>query len=59
MVESWYHFCADFSPVAGGEDTEQVKAAAELYNTVSQHTGRYINYFLSAKMTVHKQNFFF
>ncbi|XP_071354990.1 E3 ubiquitin-protein ligase UBR1 isoform X2 [Trachinotus anak] len=30
----------DFSPVAGGEETEEVRAAAELCNTVSQHTGR-------------------
>ncbi|KAG7238534.1 hypothetical protein INR49_030807, partial [Caranx melampygus] len=30
----------DFSPVAGGEDSEEVRAAAELYNTVLQHTGR-------------------
>ncbi|XP_040916082.1 E3 ubiquitin-protein ligase UBR1 [Toxotes jaculatrix] len=33
---------ADFSPVAGGEETEEVRAAAELYNTVSQHTGRLV-----------------
>uniref|UniRef100_A0A4W6F8I0 E3 ubiquitin-protein ligase n=1 Tax=Lates calcarifer TaxID=8187 RepID=A0A4W6F8I0_LATCA len=33
----------DFNAVAGGEETEEARAAAELYNTVSQHTGRYVS----------------
>ncbi|XP_058471362.1 E3 ubiquitin-protein ligase UBR1 isoform X1 [Solea solea] len=30
----------DFNPAAGGEETEEARAAAELYSAVSQHTGR-------------------
>ncbi|XP_029972547.1 E3 ubiquitin-protein ligase UBR1 isoform X2 [Salarias fasciatus] len=33
---------SDFPAVAGGEETEEARAAAELYATVSQHTGRLI-----------------
>ncbi|XP_073339559.1 E3 ubiquitin-protein ligase UBR1 isoform X1 [Pagrus major] len=32
----------DFPAVAGGEETEEARAAAELLTTVSQHTGRLI-----------------
>nr|XP_019940317.1 PREDICTED: E3 ubiquitin-protein ligase UBR1 isoform X1 [Paralichthys olivaceus] len=32
----------DFNPVAGGEDTDEARAAAELYITVSQNTGRLV-----------------
>ncbi|XP_069008290.1 E3 ubiquitin-protein ligase UBR1 isoform X1 [Embiotoca jacksoni] len=32
----------DFPAVGGGEETEEARAAAELYTTVSQHTGRLI-----------------
>ncbi|XP_039992591.1 E3 ubiquitin-protein ligase UBR1 isoform X2 [Xiphias gladius] len=32
----------DFNAVAGGEETQEARAAAELYNTVSQHTGRLV-----------------
>lgn len=33
-------FFLDF-PAVAGEETEESKAAAELYTTVSQHTERY------------------
>ncbi|XP_062252629.1 E3 ubiquitin-protein ligase UBR1 [Platichthys flesus] len=32
----------DFIPVACGEETEEARAAAELYSVVSQHTGRLV-----------------
>ncbi|XP_053191479.1 E3 ubiquitin-protein ligase UBR1 isoform X1 [Scomber japonicus] len=32
----------DFPAVAGGEETEETRVAAELYSTVSQHAGRLI-----------------
>uniref|UniRef100_A0A3Q3KU88 E3 ubiquitin-protein ligase n=1 Tax=Mastacembelus armatus TaxID=205130 RepID=A0A3Q3KU88_9TELE len=34
--------CTDFPSVMGGEETEEARAAAELYATVSQHTRRLI-----------------
>lgn len=40
-VRDWWHFCLDFPSVAGGEETVEARAAAELCTTVSQHTGRY------------------
>uniref|UniRef100_A0A8C4ERQ6 E3 ubiquitin-protein ligase n=1 Tax=Dicentrarchus labrax TaxID=13489 RepID=A0A8C4ERQ6_DICLA len=43
----------DFPAVAGGEETEEARAAVELCATVSQHTGRYkcssSSYYLSVK----------
>lgn len=36
------YFCIDFPAVAGGEETDEAKAAAELYITVSQLTGRFL-----------------
>ncbi|XP_041668600.1 E3 ubiquitin-protein ligase UBR1 isoform X2 [Cheilinus undulatus] len=33
----------DFPAVAGGDETEEARAAAELCNTLSQHTGRLIS----------------
>ncbi|XP_028995354.1 E3 ubiquitin-protein ligase UBR1 [Betta splendens] len=34
--------CTDFPAVAAGEETEEAKAAAELYTAVSQYTGRFL-----------------
>lgn len=40
MITSWCHFYVDF-PAVVGEETEESRAAAELYTAVSQHTERY------------------
>lgn len=49
--EKLCQLCLDFPAVAGGEETEEARAAAELCATVSQHTGRYAcfssSYYLS------------
>lgn len=42
MIKLCCHLCLDFPAVAGGEETEEAKAASELWTTVSQHTGRYM-----------------
>lgn len=54
MIQLWFQFCLDFPAVAGGEETVEARAAAELCSTVSQHTGRYRFLSLTSYLLVNK-----
>lgn len=45
-----FSFLSDF-PAVGDEETEEARAAAELYTTVLQHTGRYKHFIISPSVS--------
>ena len=55
FIKRRFHFCVDFPALGEGEETEEARAAAELYTTVSQHTGRYSLFFSSSYLPAKMQ----
>lgn len=51
----FYLFLSDF-PAVGDEETEEARAAAELYTTVLQHTGRYKHFIISPLISFNNPN---